>query len=184
MRRRDRGNQARMNGFSLIELLVTLFLAVLMLGLAVPAYHDWVAGSELMNEARHLASSMTRARAEAINSGFRVNLCPTAGGRQCAPTGTWERGWILFIDSNGDGLVNAGERVLWTEEAAAPGISMAANAPLNHYVSYTSLGHARLRSGALQMGTFTVCRRGRLAVDVVLAHSGRVRIARTRAVCP
>ena len=26
---------------------------------------------------------------------------------------------------------------------------MAANSPLKHYVSYTSLGHARLRSGAL-----------------------------------
>ena len=137
MRRRDRGNQARMNGFSLIELLVTLFLAVLMLGLAVPSYHDWIATSELMNEAQHLANSMNRARAEAINSGSRVNLCPSAGGRMCVPAGTWQRGWILFIDSNGDGLVNAGERVLWTEEAAAPGITMAANAPLNHYVSYT-----------------------------------------------
>lgn len=173
-----------MHGFSLIELLVALFLAVLMLGLAVPTYLDWIAGSEIMNEAQHLAGSMTRARAEAINSGFRVNLCPTAGGRQCVPAGTWDRGWILFIDANDDGLVDAGERVLWTEEAATPGITMAANAPLDHYVSFTSLGHARLRSGALQMGTFTVCRRGRHAVDVVLAHSGRVRIAKTKAVCP
>ena len=102
----------------------------------------------------------------------------------CVPAGTWESGWILFIDSNDDGQVDAGEQVLWTGEAAAPGITIAANAPLVHYVSYTSLGHARLRNGALQMGTFAVCRRGRNAVDVVLAHSGRARIARTTDVCP
>ena len=74
--------------------------------------------------------------------------------------------------------------MLWVEQAAPAGVTMAANGPLRHYVSYTSLGHARMLNGALQMGTFTVCRRGRPAVDVVLAHSGRVRIARTSAICP
>jgi hypothetical protein len=39
-------------------------------------------------------------------------------------------------------------------------------------------------SGALQMGTFTVGRRGRNALEVVLANSGRVRIATTRERCP
>ena len=171
-------------GFTLVELVVALGLAAALICLSMPTYGEWIATSEVMNEAQHLAGSMNRARAEAINSGFRVNLCQSAGGRQCVPAGTWERGWILFIDSNGDGQVNAGERVLWTEEAAAPGITMAANAPLKHYVSYTSLGHARMLNGALQMGTFTVCLQGRNAVDVVLAHSGRVRIARSKAVCP
>ena len=184
MQRSNPDHRPRIRGFSLVELLVGLLLAALILGLAVPSYHDWIATSELMNEAQHLANSLNRARAEAINSGFRVNLCPSAGGRTCVPTGTWDRGWILFIDANGDGQVNEGERVLWTEEAAPPGMSTIANAPLKHYVSYTSLGHARMLDGALQMGTFTLCRRGRSAVDVVLAHSGRARIARSKAVCP
>ena len=168
----------------MVELVVALGLAALLICLALPTYGDWIATSEIMNEAQHLAGSLDRARSEAINGGLRVNLCQSAGGRTCVPAGSWERGWILFIDSNGDGQVNPGERVLWTSDAVAPGITMAANAPLKHYVSYTSLGHARLLDGALQMGTFTVCRRGRNAVEVVLAHSGRVRIAKTKAVCP
>jgi len=184
MRRQDPGKQRRLRGFGLIELLVTLFLAALLLGLAVPAYNDWIATTEMMNEAQHLASSMNQARAAAINSGFRVNLCQTAGGRQCLPVGTWEGGWILFIDTNRNGEVDDGEKVLWVEQAAPAGVTMAANGPLSYYVSYTSLGHARMLNGALQMGTFTVCRRGRPAIDVVLAHSGRVRIARTSAICP
>jgi type IV fimbrial biogenesis protein FimT len=72
---------------------------------------------------------MNRARAEAINSGFRVNLCQTGGGRQCLPAGTWEGGWILFIDNNHNGEVDDDEKVLWTEEAAAPGVTMSANGP-------------------------------------------------------
>ena len=39
-------------------------------------------------------------------------------------------------------------------------------------------------NGALQMGTFTVCKRGRLAIDVVLANSGRARIQKTAVPCP
>ena len=78
-------------------------LAALLLGLALPGYHDWIASTELMNEARQLADNMNRARAEAIKSGLRVNLCQTGGGRECIPLGAWDRGWILFMDSNGNG---------------------------------------------------------------------------------
>jgi hypothetical protein len=51
-------------------------------------------------------------------------------------------------------------------------------------VSYTAFGYARLLSGALQMGTFGVCKSGQKAIHVVLANSGRVRIDRTGAPCP
>ncbi len=183
MRTQTRALRGR-QGFGLAEILVALAIAALLLGLGVPGYHDWIANTEMMNEARQLADNMNRARAEAIKSGFRVNLCQTAGAQECAPVGTWDRGWILFKDTNGNGDVDDGEPVLWTGDAAPPGVTVAANGPLKHYVSYTSLGHARMLNGALQMGTFTVCRKGRKAIDVVLAHSGRVRIARSGAICP
>jgi len=51
-------------------------------------------------------------------------------------------------------------------------------------VSYTSLGYARRTDGALQMGTFTVCRRGETALKVVLANSGRTRIDASPEICP
>ena len=184
MRVSTAANSREMRGFGLLELLATLVIGAVLLSLAVPAYDDWIATSEVMNGAQQLANSMNRARAAAINSGVRVNLCQTAGGQQCMDVGTWEGGWILFIDANRNGEVDDGETVLWTEQAAPAGVTMAANGPLKHYVSYTSLGHARMLNGALQMGTFTVCRHGRKAVEVVLAHSGRVRIARTNVICP
>jgi len=74
--------------------------------------------------------------------------------------------------------------VLGIEGHAPPGITITANGPLDDYVSYTSIGHARMLNGALQMGTFTICKRGQRALHVVLANSGRVRTERTAVACP
>jgi type IV fimbrial biogenesis protein FimT len=67
---------------------------------------------------------------------------------------------------------------------ARDGITIRGNGPVARYVSYTSLGHARRHDGALQMGTFTICRRGADAFKVVLANSGRTRIDATNEACP
>jgi type IV fimbrial biogenesis protein FimT len=91
---------------------------------------------------------------------------------------------VVFGDINGDGKVDDGEPMLEVEGAAPRGITVSANQPLDDYVSYTSMGHARLLNGALQMGTFTVCRSGQLALHVVLASSGRVRIEKITEHCP
>ncbi|MGE5740074.1 MAG: type IV fimbrial biogenesis protein FimT, partial [Betaproteobacteria bacterium] len=67
---------------------------------------------------------------------------------------------------------------------AAPGITIRGNRPVADYVSYTSLGYARRTDGALQMGSFTVCRTGHKARRIVLANSGRARLERTTEACP
>jgi type IV fimbrial biogenesis protein FimT len=79
--------------------------------------------------------------------------------------------------------VSDGEPVLRVETPASVGTVIAGNRPVEDYVSYTSLGAARMVSGALQMGTFSVCRSGLKAMHVVLANSGRVRVETSRDVC-
>ena len=81
-------------------------------------------------------------------------------------------------------LIDADEPLLGIEGRAPNGITIEANRPLDDYVSYTSLGHARMLNGALQMGTFTVCRSGQRELHVVLASSGRVRVEKTASSCP
>jgi type IV fimbrial biogenesis protein FimT len=171
-------------GFTMVELLVALAIAGLLAALAVPAFHDWLGAYQLANHTRHLAESLTRARTEAIRTGYRVSLCKSTDRTQCADRGDWEAGFVTYVDVNHDGRIDSGESVLGIEGPAPPGITITANRPLDDYVSYTSVGHARMLNGALQMGTFTVCRRGQRAQHVVLANSGRVRTERTNVVCP
>ena len=183
--RADRSaKQQEIIGFSLIELLVALFLAVLLPVLALPAYRDWIAALDVRNEAEHLANSMNFARAEAIKRGQRVNLCKSIDGKLCTTASAWHGGWIMHADGDADGQVKAGESPIRAREPIAPGVTITANRPLADYVSYTAYGHARMLSGALQIGTFTVCGKGQKALDVVLSAGGRARIARTGVACP
>ena len=170
--------------FTIVELLVALGLAAVLAAVAVPTFHDWLGAYQVANYARHLAESMTRARTEAIRRSHRVSLCKSPDLRQCADQGSWESGFVLYVDVNHDGRIDAGETVLGIEGRAPSGITIAANRPLDDYVSYTSVGHARMLNGALQMGTLTVCKSGQRAVHVVLANSGRVRTERTAVTCP
>src|SRR5581483_8538084 len=101
----------------------------------------------------------------------------------CTDAGGWEGGWLMFIDDNHNGDVDSEEAILRVDPPADFGITVHGNHPVDNYISYTSLGHARLINGALQMGTLVVCKSGQNALNVVLANSGRVRIDKTHDRC-
>ena len=172
-------------GLTLLELLAALAIAALLLVLSVPAYRAWIADLELRDRVEALVFAMGFARGEAIkrNKG-RVNLCHSADGVQCADSGGWETGWLVYADTNDNGELDDDETVLRVQGAARPGITVRGNRPVEDYVSYNAVGQTRMINGALQMGTFTVCRSGQNAVDIILANGGRVRVDRTRRVCP
>jgi type IV fimbrial biogenesis protein FimT len=175
---------AAKTGFTLVELLTALAIAALLAVVALPVYADWIADYQVLNHAQKLAGTMNVARTEAVKRGRPVNLCKSADLRRCTAGGGWEGGYIVHVDGDHDGAVDAGEIALRIEGPAAAGITIRGNRPVADYVSYTRLGTTRLVRGGLQMGTFTVCKSGRRAVDVVLAHSGRARLARSAATCP
>jgi len=172
------------SGLTLIELLIGVCLLCLIYALAGPTYGAWLASRQLANHAELLAESLNLARSEAVKRGGRVNLCKTTDRRQCTAAGGWESGWIMYADPDRDGNVDAVEDVIHVEGPPGNGITVRANQPLADYVSYTSFGFARQLNGALQMGTFVVCKPGQNAIHVVLANSGRARIARTSVRCP
>jgi type IV fimbrial biogenesis protein FimT len=139
--------------------------------MAVPAFHDWLGAYPLANHAKHLAETMTRARTEAVRRGHRVNLCKSVDRRRCADHGGWDAGFVVFVDVNRNGRIDANEPVLEAEGAAPPGISVSGNRPVEDYISYTGLGQSRVLNGALQVGTFVVCRSGQRALHLVLANT-------------
>lgn len=171
-------------GFTLVEVLVALAIAALLLLAGGTTVQSWLPRYEQRNAARALADALHDARAEALKRNARADLCPTVDGATCDSAGRWERGWLLFADSDGDGDRDAPESVLRVGPPARPGITVRGNRPVARYVSFTPFGHSRLASGALQMGTFVVCRAGQTQIEVVLANGGRPRIQETTAGCP
>lgn len=174
---------ARCRGLTLIEICVALAVLAILATMALPTWRTWIERQELALRAQTLASALTRARTEAIRRGFRVNLCKSPDGRTCADGGDWSAGWILHVDARALGHPADGEPPIARDPPPGAPILVDGNGPVDDYVSFTPLGEARKLNGALQMGTFTVCRHGHDAVHVVLAATGRVRVVRTKTRC-
>lgn len=173
---------ASSTGLTLVELLVALAITGLLLGLGAPGVGAWVAEQQLQERADALLHALDRARSEAVKRGGRVHVCPKASGACPGSVAPWEGGWTIAVPSAG-GVAGTAVAVAH-DRAAAPGITIRGNRPVADYVSYTSLGYARRTDGALQMGSFTVCRTGHKARRIVLANSGRARLERTTEACP
>jgi type IV fimbrial biogenesis protein FimT len=175
---------ARAAAFTLIELLIALAIAACLLTAGGLTVQNWLPRYEQRNAAAALVQSLYLARGEALKRGDRVSLCPTTDHATCDPAGRWERGWLVFADVDGDGDRDAAEPIVRTMAAVGHSIRMTGNRPVARYVSFTAWGHARLASGALQMGTVIVCRPGLTEIQVVLANGGRPRVQETATPCP
>ena len=174
----------RAAGFTLVEVMIGLAVAAALLFAAAGSLGSWIPRAEQRNQADALVQALHHARSEAIKRGHRVDLCPSADGATCDAAGRWELGWLLFDDPDRDGDRAAGESIVRVESRARNGITVRGNRPVAGYVSFTAQGLARLASGALQMGTFTVCKPGLDALEVVLANGGRPRLQEVPVRCP
>ena len=171
-------------GFTVLEMLMALFIGGLLLFAVVPNGRALIATAEMRDRTDALGAALNVARSEAIKRAARIDLCPSVDRASCASSTTWDRGWLVFVNEGGETQPSSPTAILARHPAAPPGISITGNRPVADYVSFTSLGHARRHDGALQMGTFTICRRGDLARKLVLANSGRVRVDVTEEACP
>ncbi len=91
-----------MSGFTLVELLVTMTIAAILLGITVPSFRYVTTSNRMSGEINTLLGDMQYARSEALKEGQTVTICRSSDGLACltSPTaGTgWEKGWIIFSD--------------------------------------------------------------------------------------
>lgn len=110
--------KTQQSGFTLIELMITLAIVVILAVLAVPSFQGMLAGRRVDASADMLVSDFRFARSEAIKRTNQVTICTSTNGTSCtASGGLWKNGWIVFVDENGGGTVDAGDAIIRVQEA-------------------------------------------------------------------
>jgi len=173
----------RNRGFTLLEVLVVLAVLAVLLSLAAPSLQGLRQKHQMQSQAEQLQASLLLARSEALRRQQRVTLCvrePSAGGGpDCASSGTWAQGWVMFVDANDTGRREANETVLQLHGALPGFLTLQGNALVDRYISYGPQGRSQTTTGAFQAGTLTLCGTGHAHVwRVVINAVGKSRLER------
>lgn len=170
------------NGFTVLELLITLTIGMILIGIAVPAWMHISAQNQLATSANHFNRALYFARQAAISFNAPVTLCAgNASGCFSATNWNWAKGWLAFIDRDHDGTLDTGEKVLSTGSAFGHEVVVAGNTPFKKPLVFMPMGQGERVSGAFAAGRLRVCVPSAIennARDLVLSISGRVRVER------
>ena len=80
----------RNKGFTLVELMVTIAVAAILLGVAMPAFQSTSRNNAVRATTNDLISSINLARQQSMSMRTQVTLSPASGG--------WDDGWALTFD--------------------------------------------------------------------------------------
>ncbi|WP_043689429.1 GspH/FimT family pseudopilin [Luteimonas huabeiensis] len=162
-------------GFTLVEAMTTMALLAIALAVGVPAYAELAQRLRLQTTLHHLSAVFAMARATAIARRVEVVVCADDGQHRCAKEPDWSRGWIVFLDTDGDRQPNAAADLLRV------------GAPSRGQRLHATRRFARFQPDGRAAGTnlsVHVCRGTTAAGSVVVNNLGRVRSTRqARAAC-
>jgi type IV fimbrial biogenesis protein FimT len=98
---------ARHNGFSLLELMVTITVAAILLAIAVPSFRDVIHRNQVTAGSNDVLASLAYARSEAIDRGQMVSMCPSSDGTACTAAGQdFAQGWMVYTYPAGAASAN------------------------------------------------------------------------------
>jgi len=158
------------HGLSLLELLTTLAIVSILTFSALPAASAWHRQLSLQTSTQAVMHSLALARQEAVTRGVRV---------QMACNGSWENGWTIFADVNGNNTHDGSEPLIFSQ-AALEGMSIRGNKPVATQVTYREDGSSVSPNGSMQLGSLTLCSvpTTNSGYAIRIARGGRARVER------
>jgi Tfp pilus assembly protein FimT len=124
-------------GLSLAEFTVTVTLLGIAMLLSAPLLYRFANDQRTSRHTNELVLTLNYARAQAITRGQPVTVCSSNDGRQCTDT-PWTQGYLVFVDNDSPGVVDATDQVLRHTTANYPKLVITLQG--GHYVRFNPLG--------------------------------------------
>ena len=108
-RRYDRGGAPAVSqGFTLVELIVTLTVAGILAAVAIPWMSSFIIRTRVSGNVNEFIAATMLARSEAIQRNGAVTICRSTGaetGSNACDTGAsdWSSGWLVFVGTTATG---------------------------------------------------------------------------------
>lgn len=162
-------------GFSLIELMVTLTIAVILLGIAVPNFRTLIQNQQMTATVNDFFAAVNLTRSEAIQRGRRVDLVPAD-----ADGSDWTKGWIVFVDDNNNRRPDSGETIIFSHSAVQSDMTVASaftDGVAPFYIAYNATGRTRTNTNSQQpqLGTLSFTLDGNVR-RIKISFLGRPRV--------
>jgi type IV fimbrial biogenesis protein FimT len=104
------------SGYTLLELLTVILIVGIFTAIGIPSFQYVTYSNRMSSEVNSLLADMQYARSEAVKEGQPITVCTssnaTSASPSCSGSDTWNTGWIVFIDANGNQKVDTGEQTL------------------------------------------------------------------------
>lgn len=105
-----RNRTSAVRGFTLVELMITIAIAAILLVVAIPDFTTTIRRNRASTQTNALVAAIGLARSEAIKRGIPVSVCASANQAACSGNNNWATGWIVFTDSNQDGVIDGNDQ--------------------------------------------------------------------------
>ena len=161
----------KQNGFSLIELIITMSIASVLISYALPSFLDLKSNKALMNERDRLTVSFAYARTYAITQQKQVVVCPSLSGNDCDNQSNWYQGWIVFDDANMDKKLNNNEKLLQFENPMDSSV-IATSSSFRSKVRFNNVGFS---PGTNLSINFCDKRGAEFAQAIIINNAGRIK---------
>jgi len=109
-------------GFTFIELIITLSVVSILLAYGVPGYHQFRLNQNMTTAINQLSATINFARSKSIIEASHVIACPSTSYTACDGDGNWHGGWMIFADHNRNRSFDGGDTMILNEMPMTDGI--------------------------------------------------------------
>ncbi|UPG88884.1 GspH/FimT family pseudopilin [Luteibacter aegosomaticola] len=116
------GGRRGAQGFTLVELMVTITVLAILLAIAAPSFVDFVRRNDVSSNTNEFLTTLRMARSTAITRNIFVSVCPstnaTADKPSCSDSKDYSAGYLVYVASAAGKAYEEGNELVRINEGA------------------------------------------------------------------